>query len=78
ARGAEGGRDGAPGYVGLKSGAAFRGKGFQMVPPGERLVVLTPGGGGIGAPATRDPARVEADLDAGLVTEAGAAAYKDG
>ncbi|MAS44888.1 MAG: 5-oxoprolinase [Rhodobacteraceae bacterium] len=72
ARGAEGGGDGAPGYVGLASGAAFRGKGFQMVPPGERLVVLTPGGGGIGPVEDRDPARVAADLEAGLVPAEGA------
>jgi hypothetical protein len=48
--------DGAAGYVGLKSGQKMRGKGFQQVPPGDRLVVLTPGGGGIGAP---DRARAE-------------------
>ena len=53
ARGRDGGRDGAAGYVGLKSGQKIRGKGFQQVPPGERLVVLTPGGGGIGAPDKR-------------------------
>ena len=34
-----------------KSGRKLRGKGFQEVPPGDRLVVLTPGGGGIGAPS---------------------------
>ena len=55
ARGRDGGRDGAAGYVGLKSGQKMRGKGFQQVPPGDRLVVLTPGGGGIGAPEQRAP-----------------------
>ena len=62
ARGRDGGRDGAAGYVGLKSGQKFRGKGFQQVPPGDRLVVLTPGGGGIGAPDERAAERVARDL----------------
>ena len=53
ARGRDGGQRGAAGYVGLKSGQKLRGKGFQEVPPGDRLVVLTPGGGGIGAPDKR-------------------------
>jgi N-methylhydantoinase B len=69
ARGRDGGANGAAGYVGLKSGQKFRGKGFQLVPPGERLVVLTPGGGGIGAPAERPPVRVARDLADGLVSE---------
>ena len=59
-RGRDGGQDGQAGYVGLKSGQTLKGKGFQLVPPGDRLVVLTPGGGGIGAPGsatvTRSPA----------------------
>jgi N-methylhydantoinase B len=70
ARGRDGGRDGAAGYIGLKSGLKMRGKGFQQVPPGDRLVVLTPGGGGIGAPAGRAGERVAADLAAELVSEA--------
>ena len=69
ARGRDGGQDGAAGYVGLKSGQKFRGKGFQLVPPGERLVVLTPGGGGIGAPDQRAAERVARDLSDELVSE---------
>ena len=69
ARGNGGGRDGAAGYVGLKSGQKFRGKGFQQIPTGERLVVLTPGGGGIGAPAERASERVAGDLAAQMVSE---------
>jgi N-methylhydantoinase B len=69
ARGRDGGRNGAAGYVGLKSGQKFRGKGFQLVPPGERLVVLTPGGGGIGAPAERASEHVARDLTDELVSE---------
>jgi N-methylhydantoinase B len=72
ARGRDGGRNGEAGYVGLKSGQKFRGKGFQQVPPGERLVVLTPGGGGIGAPSGRNPENVARDLADELVSETAA------
>jgi N-methylhydantoinase B len=65
ARGRDGGRDGAVGYVGLRSGRTLRGKGFQEVPPGDRLVVLTPGGGGIGAPSEL----VARDLTDELISE---------
>lgn len=74
-RGRDGGHDGEAGYVGLKSGTKLRGKGFQEVPPGDRLVVMTPGGAGIGDPASRDRDRVAADLADGLVTAENAAAY---
>jgi N-methylhydantoinase B len=47
----------------------MRGKGFQEVPPGDRLVVHTPGGGGIGAPAERAAERVARDLADELVSE---------
>ena len=63
------GRTARPAMSGLKSGKKMRGKGFQDVPPGDRLVVLTPGGGGIGAPAERAAERVAADLAAELVSE---------
>ena len=69
ARGRDGGRDGAAGYIGLKSGQKMRGKGFQEIPPEDRLVVLTPGGGGIGAPDKRAPERVARDLADELVSE---------
>ncbi|QPC42839.1 hydantoinase B/oxoprolinase family protein [Kaustia mangrovi] len=74
-RGRDGGHDGAAGYVGLKSGTKLRGKGFQEVPPGDRLVVMTPGGAGIGDPASRDRDKVAADLADGLVTAENATAY---
>ncbi|MEM6743524.1 MAG: hydantoinase B/oxoprolinase family protein, partial [Pseudomonadota bacterium] len=61
--------------VSLASGAILKGKGFQMIPPGERLVVETPGGGGIGDPAERTADRIDADRRAELVTEKGVAAY---
>jgi N-methylhydantoinase B len=76
ARGRDGGRDGATGSVSLKSGKKLPGKGFLMVPAGDRLVVNTPGGGGLGDPSARDPAAIGRDLDAGLVSkEASRAAY---
>jgi N-methylhydantoinase B len=69
ARGRDGGRSGAAGYVGLKSGQKLRGKGFQLVPPGDRLVVLTPGGGGIGAPGKRAAENVARDLADELISD---------
>ena len=69
ARGRDGGKDGAPGVVAFKSGKTLPGKGFLMVPADERLVIKTPGGGGIGDPAKREPERVAAERKAGLVTE---------
>jgi N-methylhydantoinase B len=68
ARGREGGRDGAPGRVCLASGQALRGKGQQTIPPGERLRLELPGGGGFGDPRERDPESVRADVRNGLVS----------
>src|SRR5229473_2944527 len=67
-RGRDGGRDGEAGYVGLKSGPRLRGKGFQTVPPDDRLVVMTPGGAGIGDPRERAPTSVRDDVESGLVS----------
>jgi N-methylhydantoinase B len=69
-RGRAGGQDGAAGHVGLASGKPLRGKGFQTIPPDDRLVILTPGGGGYGTPAARDRAALDADVGNGLVTVA--------
>ncbi len=68
-RGREGGHDGAPGYVGLRSGAVLRTKGFQVIPDGDRLVLKLPGGGGMGDPKQRDAALVARDARDGMVTE---------
>jgi N-methylhydantoinase B len=76
AHGREGGLDGAPGRVSLASGQPLRGKGQQTVPPGERLRLELPGGGGFGDPRERDPEAVKADVLNGLVSvEAAAAQY---
>ncbi|MBN8873427.1 MAG: hydantoinase B/oxoprolinase family protein [Rhodospirillales bacterium] len=76
-KGREGGLEGSGGVVTLKSGAALRTKGFQIIPDGERLVLELPGGGGMGDPTTRDPALVARDVRDGLVSAANARAlYK--
>ena len=76
-RGREGGGDGAPGVVWLRSGARLRTKGFQLIPDGDRLILELPGGAGMGDPALRDPALVARDVRDGLVSaEMAATHYK--
>ena len=78
ARGALGGGDGAPGTARLKhAGTALRGKGRQVIPAGEVLVVETPGGAGLGNPSGRDPALIARDLKAGLVSNAASTPLTD-
>jgi N-methylhydantoinase B len=72
ARGRDGGGPGAPGWVGLASGAALRAKGHQTIPAGDRLRLMMPGGGGLGRAIERSPARVAADVRDGLVSVAAA------
>jgi N-methylhydantoinase B len=67
-RGREGGLAGANGGVKLKSGKVLRTKGYQVIPDGDRLLLLLPGGGGMGPPAERDPAAVARDVRDGLVS----------
>ena len=75
-RGRDGGQDGMAGVLRLGSGAKLRGKGQQTVPKGEALVIEMPGGGGLGDPLKRDPARVREDVRLGLVSrEAAASLY---
>ena len=69
ARGQAGGMDGARGHVGLASGQIFPGKGRHEIPAGERLVLLTPGGAGLGPPSERDPGAVARDVDDGLMVD---------
>ncbi len=73
-RGRDGGKDGEAGLLRLASGARLRGKGQQTVPKGDTLLIEMPGGGGLGDPQTRDPARVLEDVKLGLVTREAAAA----
>ncbi|MGI4950664.1 MAG: hydantoinase B/oxoprolinase family protein [Janthinobacterium lividum] len=65
-KGREGGNDGAPGKVYLKSGQTLRTKGYQIIPAGDRLVLELPGGGGMGPAAERDPDLVASDIRDGL------------
>jgi N-methylhydantoinase B len=44
--------------------------------PGDRIQLVTPGGGGYGDPGLRDPEAVAEDLREGYITEAGAARYR--
>ena len=69
ARGFFDGHAGAPGYVGLSSGQTLPGKGRHLVPKGERIVILSPGGGGLGDPRKRDPALVRQDVEYELVSD---------
>ncbi|MEM9147880.1 MAG: hydantoinase B/oxoprolinase family protein [Pseudomonadota bacterium] len=62
------GRPGDPGDLG-----DLPGKGTLRVEPGERLIFETPGGGGYGPAAERDPDALARDTAEGLVSAAGAA-----
>jgi N-methylhydantoinase B len=77
ARGRDGGGPGGAGAARLADGTALRGMGREMVPECGRLVVETPGGGGIGDPAARDPGALAEDLRRGFVSaEAAASVYR--
>ncbi len=71
ARGRDGGAAGAAGRVYVIDEAGSKqdlpGKGRDVVPAGARLVLETPGGGGMGNPENRDPDAVAADRSAGLI-----------
>ena len=68
ARGREGGKAGRAGRVMVPGVGAMRAKGREVVPPGHRIVLETPGGGGLGDPQSRDRERVRADLMDGLIS----------
>ena len=70
ARGRDGGKDGAAGVLQLKSGTRLKGKGFQTIPAGDRLVLMTLGGGGVGSPTERPTDALAKDRRDGLVTAA--------
>lgn len=68
ARGRHGGGPGGAGRLSLASGAVLKAKGLAVVPPGDRLIVEMPGGGGMGDPKQRDPAAVRKDVQLGYVS----------
>ena len=73
ARGRHGGAPGGPGRLSLASGAVLRAKGLGVVPPGDRLIVEMPGGGGMGDPKERDPAALRTDVRLGYLSAEAAA-----
>ena len=65
------GGDGQAGELLLKgSGDRLRGKGTQPVPAGERLIVRTPGGGGLGDRGDRSVELVSRDARDGTESKA--------
>ncbi|SPH23337.1 Acetophenone carboxylase delta subunit [Defluviimonas aquaemixtae] len=74
AKGRAGGLPGAPGRIRVTGrDADIPGKCELRVEPGERLIFDTPGGGGFGDPAARDPGALARDIARGLVTPEAAA-----
>ncbi len=72
--GVQGGQAGAPNVVRLHRGGVTttpehlsKDQGLRLV-AGDRVEVMTPGGGGFGDPAARDPALVERDIARGYYT----------
>jgi N-methylhydantoinase B len=68
ARGRSGGLPGAPTTLAQDDQTPMRGKGRQFVPPGRRVLLACPGGGGYGDPARRDRASVKRDLAYGYIS----------
>jgi N-methylhydantoinase B len=71
AAGLLGGQPGERGRA-LLNGAPVDLSGPFVLQPGEELTLMTPGGGGLGEPAARDPALVRRDIALGYVTPAAA------
>ena len=68
-RGRDGGQAGKAAYLGLKStGQRLEGKGRQEIPPGERLLLHTAGGGGIGDARKRAAGATAADLENAVIS----------
>jgi len=57
----------------LGNGAQAFGHGNGRLRPGEIVEIVTPGAGGYGPPAARDPAAVRRDIAEGRIDEATAA-----
>ena len=68
AQGVNDGSPGAPGTVRTSGGEDLHPKRQQRIDAAERVILNLPGGGGFGAPAQRDPARVARDVTDGLVS----------
>jgi N-methylhydantoinase B len=68
APGMRGGEPGAPGEVRI-DGAAVDYRRNVVLSKGQRVLLATPGGGGLGPPADRDPAAVDGDIRQGYVAK---------
>jgi N-methylhydantoinase B len=68
APGLRGGRSGAPGRLCASHGVEVQPKLSRMIPPGTRITLELPGGGGYGPPGERDPALVQQDVREGYVS----------
>ena len=69
ANGFDDGQPGAAGYVGLSTGERLNGKGRHQVPAGGRIVIQSPGGGGLGDPKTRDRVLVRQDIEHEVISQ---------
>ena len=76
ARGRDGGGAGVAGRVYVPGVGKMRVKGREIVPPGHRIVLETPGGGGLGDPGERSRDKVREDvLDGYVSAEEAVSAY---
>jgi len=66
--GRNGGHGGAQGRVTISDGTRITDKGIYTIPAGERLILQTPGGGGVGPPANRASDAIARDLSDGLIS----------
>ena len=53
----------------ITNGKKITDKGIYKIPAGERLILQTPGGGGVGDPAERNREAVARDLKEGLISD---------
>ncbi len=71
--GAQGRHGAEPGLKGRirvgHDGMDLPSKGTVRIPPGKPLILETPGGGGFGDPAQREPAKIRRDLAEGTISE---------
>ncbi len=68
ARGRAGGQAGGATLLGLDDQTRLRAKGKQFVPPGRKVMLACPGGGGYGEPKQRDRTAVSRDLAYGYIS----------
>ncbi len=67
-RGRNDGANGEAGSLELRSGKLLNGKGTQLIPAGERIVLNTPGGAGFGLAKKRDRVKVSTDLENEIIS----------